>query len=47
MPKKILTPTNFMNILDKQVPELDIDVLQEIYNKYWNKPLLGEEEDEQ
>ena len=47
MPTDILTPTNFLNILDKQVPELDVDVLQEIYNKYWNKPLLGEEQDKQ
>jgi hypothetical protein len=46
MPTDILTPTNFLNILDKQVAELDVDVLQEIYNKYWNKPLLGEEDEQ-
>ena len=46
IPKKILTPTNFINIIEKQVPEVDVDILQGIYNKYINKQLLGEEADE-
>mgnify|MGYP003110385228 FL=1 len=46
IPKQILTPTNFINIIEKQVPEVDVDILQGIYNKYINKELLGEEDEQ-